>query len=238
VTQPLFYDDGYLRSCEAQVVSAGDAGIVLDVSVFYPAGGGQPGDIGTLRLADGHEITIVDTRKGEQPGAIMHVPAPDSQLPQIGERVLAAIDWERRHRHMRIHTCLHLLSAVVPAGVTGGSIGAQSGRLDFDLPDRLLDKEEITAGLNRLIEAGHAVCPRWIDAHELDARPELVKTMSVKPPMGSGRVRLLEIPNVDLQACGGTHVANTREIGRVVVTKIEKKSTHNRRVVVSFAGGD
>src|SRR5262249_5683579 len=182
----------------------------------------------------GREIVIVDTRKGEQGAEVLHVPAPGSVLPQVGERVLAAIDWERRHRHMRIHTCLHLLSAVVPAGVTGGSIGAQSGRLDFDLPDRLLDKEAVAAGLNQLIEAAHPVHPRWIEEKELEARPELVKTMSVKPPAGSGRVRLLEIPGVDLQACGGTHVANTREIGRVVVTKIEKKSTHNRRVVVAF----
>jgi len=235
MTEPLFYTDGYLRACEAQVTSASAAGIVLDVSVFYPAGGGQPGDIGSLRLADGREIAIVDTRKGEQPGDIVHVPAPGSVLPQVGERVALTLDWERRHRHMRIHTCLHLLSAVVPAGVTGGSISAQSGRLDFDLPDRLLDKEEVAAGLNRLIDAAHAVSPRWIEAQELQDRPELVKTMSVKPPIGAGRVRLLEIPGVDLQACGGTHVANTQEIGRVIVTKIEKKSTHNRRVVVAFA---
>jgi misacylated tRNA(Ala) deacylase len=237
MTETLFYRDPYQRANEAQVISVTEAGIVLDASVFYPAGGGQPGDAGSLRTADGREIAIVDTRKGEQPGEIVHVPAPGSISPQVGERVMATIDWERRHRHMRIHTCLHLLSAVVPAGVTGGSIGAQSGRLDFDLPDRLLDKEEVAAGLNRLIEAGHAVNPSWISAEELRDRPELVKTMSVKPPMGSGRVRLLEIPGVDLQACGGTHVANTREIGRVIVTKIEKKSTHNRRVVVAFAEG-
>jgi misacylated tRNA(Ala) deacylase len=236
MTEPLFYRDGYQRACEAQVISADETGIVLDLTVFYPSGGGQPGDSGSLRTLDGREIAIVDARKGERPGDILHIPAPASALPQAGERVLATIDWERRHRHMRIHTCLHLLSAVVPAGVTGGSIGAQSGRLDFDLPDRLLDKEEIAQGLNRLIDAAHPCNARWIEADELESRPELVKTMSVKPPMGSGRVRLLEIPGVDLQACGGTHVANTREIGRVVVTKIEKKSTHNRREVIAFAG--
>ena len=235
MTEPLFYRDAYLRACEAEVLSVTEAGIVLDETVFYPAGGGQPGDVGSLRAEDGREIAIVDTRKGEHSGDILHLPAPGSVLPQIGERVLVTTDWERRHRHMRIHTCLHLLSAVVPAGVTGGSIGAQSGRLDFDLPDRLLDKEEVAAGLNRLIEAAHPVNPSWITSEELQDRPELVKTMSVKPPMGSGRVRLLEIPGVDLQACGGTHVANTREIGRVIVTKIEKKSTHNRRVVIAFA---
>src|SRR5262245_48269988 len=143
MTEPLFYCDAYLRECEARIVSVSDVGIVLDATVFYPAGGGQPGDVGSLRLADGREVAIVDTRKGEQSGDSVHLLAPGSALPQVGERVLAMIDWQRRHCHMRIHTCLHLLSAVVPAGVTGGSIGAQSGRLDFDLPDRLLDKEQV-----------------------------------------------------------------------------------------------
>ena len=235
MTEVLFHQDAYLRSCEAEVVAVDERGIRLTATAFYAAGGGQPGDTGFLRTSDGREIPVVDTRKAEQPGEIVHVPAPGSPEVRLGERVVATLDWQRRYQHMRIHTCLHLLSAVVPAGVTGGSVSAQSGRLDFDLPDRLLDKDEITEGLNGLIEAGHAVAARWITTEELNDRPELVKTMSVKPPTGAGRVRLLEIPGVDLQACGGTHVANTREIGKVVVTKIEKKSTHNRRVVVAFA---
>jgi len=234
MTDTLFYIDAYQRTCEAQVVSCDEQGIVLDRTVFYPNGGGQPGDTGLLRTGDGREIRITDTRKGTSPGQIVHVAEAGSPALNTGERVVAALDWERRYRHMRIHTCLHLLSAVVPAGVTGGSMNGEYGRLDFDLPDRLLDKEQVNASLMQLIEQAHAVAPRWITDAELNDRPELVKTMSVKPPMGLGKVRLLEIPGVDLQACGGTHVANTREIGKVAVTKLEKKSTHNRRVVVSF----
>jgi len=234
MTESLFYVDPYSRSCEATVTGVHEHGIRLDRTVFYPMGGGQPGDAGVICAEDGREVRIGDTRKGERPGEIWHVPADGLTTLNVGDRVRAMIDWERRHRHMRMHTCLHLLCAVVPAGVTGGSIHTGYGRLDFDLPDRLLDRDEITEKLNRLIEEAHRVLPRWITDEEIDARPELVKTMSVQPPRGLGRVRLLDIPGVDLQACGGTHVANTAEIGPVAVTKVEKKSTHNRRVVVSF----
>ena len=236
MTESLFYIDTYLKSCEATVVAVDQHGIRLDRTVFYPMGGGQPGDTGVLCAEDGHEVRIGDTRKGEQAREIWHVPADGTTALEVGDRVLAVIDWERRHRHMRMHTCLHLLCAVVPAGVTGGSINAGYGRLDFDLPDQLLDRDDITRRLNQLVDAVHPVLPRWITDQEMDDRPELVKTMSVQPPRGLGRVRLLDIPGVDLQACGGTHVANTGEIGPVAVTKIEKKSTHNRRVVVSFVG--
>jgi misacylated tRNA(Ala) deacylase len=234
VTELLFYQDAYLKTCESQVVRVDETGIVLDRTIFYPMGGGQPGDTGTLRTEDGREAKIADTRKGAQPGDVVHVPAPGSAPLKPGDRVIAAIDWDRRHHHMRVHTSLHVLSAVIPAGVTGGSVRYDSGRLDFDLPETSLDREEIEDKLNRLIGGNYAVAPLWITDQELDARPELVKTMSVAPPRGLGRVRLLEIAGVDLQACGGTHVANTGEIGEVCVLKIENKGTHNRRVTVAL----
>lgn len=231
----IFEDDAYARTCDAVVISAGAEGIRLDRTVFYAMGGGQPGDTGVLRLEDGSEVAIVDARRGESPGDVVHVPAEGAALPAAGAKVTAEIDWQRRHRLMRIHTCLHLLCAVVDGPVTGGQISDGKGRLDFDIPELTLDKAEITAALNRLIEENHAVRPRWITDDELAAEPELVKTMSVRPPMGQGRVRLLEIEGVDLQACGGTHVAATGEIGRVEVRKIENKGRHNRRVVIAFA---
>jgi len=239
MTELLFYDDAYLKQCEARVVEAGEDGIVLDRTVFYPLGGGQPGDSGNLKLADGAVIEIDRTRRRKEDGAVLHVPAEKSavQSVQKGERVVASIQWERRYAHMRIHTCLHLLSAVIPAGVTGGSIRHDSGRLDFDLPGVMLDRVDVETKLNELIAQGHVVTPRWISGDELDARPELVKTMSVAPPRGVPRVRLLDIAGVDLQACGGTHVANTAEIGPVAVTKIENKGARNRRVSVAFVEG-
>lgn len=232
-TERLFYQDAYLRSCEAEVVRADERGIVLDRTVFYPIGGGQPADVGELRTGDGRAIAVRDARKGTAPGEILHVAA--SEGLRAGERVVATIDWDKRHRHMRMHTCLHLLSAVVPAGVTGGSVRYDSGRLDFDLPDQALDRERIEAQLNALIVDGHAATPRWVSEEELASRPEWVKTMSVKPPAGAGQIRLLQIGSVDLQACGGTHVANTAEIGRIQVVKVENKGAHNRRVTVAFA---
>jgi misacylated tRNA(Ala) deacylase len=234
MTELLFRDDAYLRSCPARVMAVDERGVRLDRTVFYPAGGGQPGDIGVLRLADGSEIAIVDTVKGDGVDEVIHVAAPNAPLPPPGEQVTAAIDWERRHRLMRMHTCLHLLCAVVPGAVTGGSIGDGRGRLDFDVPGAALDKEAIAAGLNKLITEGHAVAPRWIDDAELAARPELVRTMTVKPPTGTGKVRLLEIAGVDLQPCGGTHVKNTAEIGPVGIGKIENKGRQNRRINLAF----
>ncbi|MCG8360198.1 MAG: alanyl-tRNA editing protein [Kiloniellales bacterium] len=231
----LFRDDAYLRSCEASVVSTDETGIRLDRTVFYPMGGGQPGDVGVLRLADGGEIKIVDTRKGESHEDVVHVPEEGAPSLAPGTKVTAEIDWERRHRLMRMHTCLHLLCAVVPGEVTGGQISDGKGRLDFNMPELTLTKEEITEGLNRLVEADHPVGPRWISDEELAASPDLVRTMSVKPPSGSGRVRLLDIPGVDLQPCGGTHVARTGEIGPVAVGKIENKGRQKRRVNLRFA---
>jgi misacylated tRNA(Ala) deacylase len=229
-TELLFRDDAYLKDCTATVLSATPEGIELDRTVFYYESGGQPGDSGRLTLADGSEVAIVDTRKGEVPGSVRHIPAPGSALPAPGSRVTAAIDWARRHRHMRMHSCLHLLCALVQGDVTGGAVGDGKGRLDFNLPDGPPDRDWLTGELNRLVAEDHSITPRWITDQELAANPGLVRTMSVKPPSGAGRVRLLEIAGVDLQPCGGTHVARTGEIGRVEVGKIENKGKMNRRI--------
>jgi misacylated tRNA(Ala) deacylase len=234
MTEETFRDDAYARTCEAIVTAVDGDGIRLDRTVFYPMGGGQPGDTGLLRTADGRSVAIADTRKHPHSGEHIHVPAEGAPALAPGETLSAEIDWQRRYRHMRMHSCLHLLCAVVTGGVTGGSIGEAKGRLDFDLPDQTLDKEHITAELNRLIEENHPLDARWIDDGELAANPDLVRTMSVKPPSGAGRVRVIEIAGVDLQPCGGTHVRTTGEIGRVRVGKIENKGRHNRRINVLF----
>ena len=236
MTEEVFRQDAYARSCEARVTAVDEAGIRLDRTVFYPIGGGQPGDSGELVLHDGTVIRIIDTRKGAAPDEIVHVPEASADPALAGSGVTARIDWDRRHRLMRIHTCLHLLCSLIPAPVTGGSIRDGSGRLDFDLPESTLDKQDLTTRLNRLVAEDHPVNPRWVSEEELDANPSLVRTMSVAPPRGRGSVRLLDIEGVDLQPCGGTHVASTGEIGPVRVTKIEKKGRQNRRVIVAFDG--
>jgi len=232
VTEFLFRDDAYLQSCEAVVTAVASNGVELDRTVFYPMGGGQPGDVGRLILSDGSAIAVVDATKGG--AGVVHVLAPDTASPAVGTKVRAEIDWARRHRLMRMHTCLHLLSAVLPYAVTGGSVGDGKGRLDFDIPEATLDKDAITAKLNELIAGDHEVGTNWISDEDLAAKPDLVKTMSVKPPTGSGRVRLVEVKGLDLQPCGGTHVRRTGEIGKVAVVKIEKKGKLNRRVAVEF----
>jgi misacylated tRNA(Ala) deacylase len=230
----IFRRDAYVTSTEATVLAVDERGLVLDRTVFYPTGGGQPGDSGVLRH-DGAEIRLIDAIKGDGPDSVIHVHEPGAALPAVGSTVEVEVDWERRFAHMRMHTCLHLLCAVVPGAVTGGQIGADKSRLDFNVPSASLDKDELTAALNRLIEGDHPVKYRWIDDAELEANPDLVRTMSVKPPTGTGQVRLVEIEGVDLQPCGGTHVGRTGEIGRVEVTKIENKGKQNRRVVVTLA---
>lgn len=236
MTELVFRDEPYAQHCEARVVAVNDrGGIVLDRTVFYPTGGGQPGDSGVLKLAGGGEIRIATAVKGDAPDEVVHVPAEGQDLPAVGADVTAAIDWQRRYRHMRMHTCLHLLSAALPYAVTGGQIGADKSRLDFNIEDPSgLDKQEITDRLNGMIEADHSVATSWISDEDLQAKPELVKTMSVKPPMGAGRVRLIDVDGLDLQPCGGTHVGRTGEIGPVAVTKIENKGKQNRRVVVTL----
>jgi misacylated tRNA(Ala) deacylase len=234
MTELLFRDDAYLRSCNARVIESDERGIRLDRTVFYPTGGGQLGDTGVLRLSSGQSILIDDTIKGASPDEVVHLPAPGSSLPEPGAELVAEIDWERRYRLMRMHTCLHLLCSIVPGAVTGGQVSDGRGRLDFDIPGSTLDREAITARLNELIAEARPVGPRWITDAELDAKPGLVRTMSVKPPRGMGRVRLMEIAGLDLQPCGGTHVHNTAEIGRVAVTRIESKGKQNRRVMLGF----
>ncbi len=234
MTEEIFRDDAYVKSCEAVVTDIVESGIILDRTVFYPEGGGQPGDTGTLRLSDGGAVPITDTRKAPGGGGIIHVLEGDAAPVSVGDPVTVELDWDRRYAHMRMHTCLHLLCSLIEGGVTGGSIGAAKGRVDFDLPDTALDKEQITEDLNGLIEANHSTAISWITDEEMLAREDMVRTMSVKPPMGQGRVRLLEVAGVDLQPCGGTHVQATGEIGRVRIGKIENKGKHNRRVNVLF----
>lgn len=236
MTDALFRDDAYLKSCDATVLAVTErGGVVLDRTIFYPTGGGQPGDSGTMRGADGSSICIATTVKGETPDGIVHVPAEGEALPEVGSAVTLELDWDRRHAHMRMHTCLHLLSAVLTYPVTGGQVGAEKSRLDFDIPEAVLDKDEITAKLNELVARDAPVSMRWITDAELAAQPDLVKTMSVQPPTGAGHVRLIEVEGMDLQPCGGTHVARTGEIGAVEVRKIEKKGRQNRRVSIQFA---
>jgi misacylated tRNA(Ala) deacylase len=230
MTEEVFRDDAYARACDATVTAVAAGGIQLDRTVFYPEGGGQPGDSGRLRAADGRQVVIANTVKAAAAQAPVHVPADGQPALAVGDRVTAEIDWDRRYRHMRMHSALHLLCAVVDGGVTGGSIGTDKSRLDFDLPDTQLDKDKIAAELNRLVSEDHPMGAKWITDAELQASPDLVRTMSVKPPQGTGRVRLMEIPGVDLQPCGGTHVRRTGEIGRLRVGKIENKGRHNRRI--------
>jgi Ser-tRNA(Ala) deacylase AlaX len=239
-TDALHRRDAYLRQCEAVVTHVHGQGVELDRTVFYPLGGGQAGDTGRLVLADGTAIAVTHTRKSPRPDA-----TPDDSLHlldaasdwrtrlTVGTPVRGEIDWTRRYRHMRFHTATHLLCAVVRQLVDGCSITADYARLDFAMTEPL-EREAVQSGLRALVEAGHAVAQRWITDEELAANPQLVKSMSVSPPIGYGRVRLLEVYGVDLQPCGGTHVADTREIGAVRVAKIEKKSARTRRVVLEF----
>ena len=225
----LFREDPYLASCEATIVAVNGNAVELDRTVFYPLGGGQLGDSGKLG-----PWRVLDTRKGEGSDSVLHLLEADAK-PEVGMRLAVEIDWQRRHRMMRLHTALHLLGAVVKAPVTGGRIGDDKAHLDFDIDMERLVKDEIEARLNELTSAAHPTLARWITDAELDARPELVKTMSVAPPRGEGRVRLLEIPGVDLQACGGTHVKNTAEIGRLAVARIRSEGKRNKRVTLTFA---
>ena len=226
MTEDLFRHDSYLKACDAVVTGVDDDAIILDRTVFYPMGGGQSGDIGTIRW-DGGSASIIDTRYGEG-GAIRHILAEDSARPEAGDGVQVELDWDRRYRHMRMHTALHLLGSVLQYGVTGGSISAEKSRLDFDMQDAV-DKEEVNSALRALVEENHVVSCRWITDEELEAQPDLVRTLSVQPPKGAGKIRLLEIEGVDLQPCGGTHLNTTGEVGQVRIGKVENKGKHNRR---------
>ena len=234
MTQALFREDAYRVETDAIVLMSEPRGITLDRTVFYAQGGGQGGDKGTFVLEDGTAVPIVSTIYDSDRATILHVPAEGAALPRPGARVIARIDWELRYKRMRAHTALHLLSVVAPYPVTGGSVGDAEGRLDFDSGEVVLDKTEVERRLNELIALDAAVSHRWIADAELEANPGLIKTMSVKPPMGTGRVRLIAIEGLDLQPCGGTHVARTGEIGRASVTGIEKKGKINRRVRIAL----
>lgn len=232
MSAPLFRDDAYLRTCEAHVVGHNDrGGIILDRTIFYATGGGQPGDSGHMELDTGATITIVTAVYGEDRSTIVHVPADGQSMPEVGARIVAHLDWARRYRLMRMHTALHLLSVALPYPVTGGQIGDQEGRLDFDMGDDPLDRDAVLERINALVAGDHDVTSEWITDAELDANPGLVKTMAVKPPRGSGKVRLVRIGgDIDLQPCGGTHVQQTSEIGPLELGKVEKKGKQNRRV--------
>jgi len=235
ITEPLFRADSYLAEVEAQVLAINDrGGVILNRTVFYATGGGQPGDSGALAASAG-EIAIATAVYGDDKSEIVHVPNEGAALPEPGDTVTAAIDWQRRHKHMRIHTALHLLSVVLPFPVTGGSISETAGRLDFDVEGELPDKPAIEERLNALVAADYSVSDEWISDEELLAQPDLVKTMKVKPPMGTGSVRLVRIGDIDLQPCGGTHVRSTGEIGPLALGKIESKGRQNRRVRIGFA---
>ena len=227
MTEELFRDDSYLKSCTAKVLASGPDGVVLDRTVFYPTGGGQPGDSGTLTGAGG---TIVITEAVKGGDGILHKLEEDAAAPAVGDAVEVSLDWDRRYAHMRVHTALHLLCSVVDGGVTGGQIGAGKGRLDFNIPGERPEKEALTEALNQVIAGDHPVSLSWITDAELEANPDLVRTMSVKPPMGSGKVRMVKIGDVDYQPCGGTHVRSTAEIGSIQIGKIENKGKQNRRI--------
>ena len=232
MTEELFRDDAYARSCEAEVTAALEGRVCLDRTVFYCQGGGQPGDRGRLLLEGGAPLEVVDTVKDG--GRILHHLAEGSLMPAVGASLVAEIDWPRRHRLMRMHSAMHLLCAAVACPVTGGQVGADRSRLDFDLQGASIDKDEIAERVATWIAEDRPIRFMWIDADELDARPELVKTMSVRPPRIGGRIRLVEIEGVDLQACGGTHVRSTGEIGAVSVGKIENKGRQNRRISLTL----
>ena len=233
-TELLFRADAYLQTATARVTAAGDGRIELDRTIFYPTGGGQLGDTGVLIRAGGERLRIVDTRKGDAPGEVVHVAEPGGALPAAGEAVALEIDWPRRHALMRLHTALHVMSCVVVAPVTGGQIAPDKARLDFDIDMALIDAAHIERELNAISARGLATETVWITDAELDERPELVKTMSVQPPRGAGRIRLLKIPGVDLQPCGGTHVRNTAEIGPLRVLRIRNEGKRNKRVEIAF----
>jgi misacylated tRNA(Ala) deacylase len=235
MTELLFREDAYLQSASARVVVADTRGVELDRTIFYPLGGGQPGDTGRLLRANGEPLTVADTRKGAQGNGVLHVLAPGQALPEAGETLTLQIDWARRHRLMRLHTALHVMSCVVRAPVSGGNIASDKGRLDFDIDMSLLDAKHIEEETNALLAQAVDTATVWITDAELDAQPELVKTMSVQPPRGAGRIRLLQIPGIDLQPCGGTHVRNIAEIGAIRVVRIRNEGKHNKRVEIVLA---
>ena len=237
-TEALFRDDAYLKTAEAMVVAINErGGIILDRTIFYATSGGQPGDTGTLERADGSRIAIAATITGETKDEIIHVPAPEQPVPEIGERIKLAIDWERRHLLMRMHAACHLLTVVCPFPITGAAVSEDDSRVDFDAPDAGFTREDVTAGLMALVRADHPIFISLITDEELAANPGLVKSKNVRPPVGTGKIRLVCIgdnASVDSQPCGGTHVKSTGQIGEIHIGKIEKKGRENRRFRIRF----
>ena len=232
MTQAAYHADSYKTELETTVLAADENGVVLADTIFYPIGGGQPGDTGNFSTVDGNQYAVVNTVRDRDSGNIVHQ-LKDHNL-QAGQTVTVAIDWSRRYRHMRMHTAMHLLGSLIHVPVTGGQVGAQKSRLDFDVGELQLDKEVLTDQINQLIEQGHAIEISAITDAELDANPDLVRTMSVQPPRGAGTIRMIRVQDVDYQPCGGTHVRNTAEIGKVRISKIQNKGKHNRRVHLVF----
>lgn len=234
MTIEIFREDAYIKTCSAVVTQSDERGLQFDQTIFYATGGGQPGDSGCCITDDGQKIAITDSVKDKESGEHIHcIGSDEPHLLKAGDKVELELDWDRRYRLMRMHSCLHMLCATIPASVTGGSIQDGRGRLDFNLPETI-DKEEVTRSLNELIDGDHPMSMRWITDEELAENPELVRTMSAPPPTGTGKVRLVNFEGVDLQPCGGTHVASTGEIGKVRVQKVEKKGKLNRRIIVVF----
>ncbi len=234
MTEAVYYQDSYLKEIDATITKIKGDMIELDRSIFYPLGGGQPGDTGWIEDENGQRQTIIDSRKGIAHGDILHQLESDRHGFEPGQSVKIGIDWDRRYCHMKMHTAMHLLGSLVPVPVTGGSVGAVKSRLDFNLGEHKLDKEELTRAINKLIEAGHEVIFDSITEQELDEKPDLVRTMSVQPPRGVGDIRMVRVKSVDYQPCGGTHVNNIAEIGRLRISKIENKGRQNRRVHIVF----
>lgn len=230
----LFEDDAYLKECSARVTRVNGQGVELDQTVFYATGGGQPGDSGKMVLGDGREIAIIEAKKGESFGDVVHILAEGGARPAVGDEVTVRLDWARRYTHMRFHTAMHVMCALIKGDVTGGNLSADKARLDFNLPDGPPDKGALNEALARVIAGNHPTSTKWITDEELDAKPDLVRTMSVRPPVGAGRVRLLNIEGIDLQPCGGTHLKSTGEIGAISVSKIENKGKMNRRFTLRF----
>ncbi len=234
MTIELFRQDAYARRCDAQIIAVGEVGLRLDRTVFFPTGGGQPGDRGRLLFSDGSALDVLDTVKGPDGVDVVHRLSSRAPRPDVGTRLIAEVYWPRRHRLMRMHSALHLLCAAVDQPVSGGQVGEHKSRLDFDIRNIKLDKTEIGERIEAWIAEDYPIQEEWVDASEIRRRPELVRTMAVQPPIIDGRLRLVKIADIDIQACGGTHVRSTGEIGGVVVGKIESKGRHNRRVHLSL----
>ena len=234
MTIELFRQDAYARRCDAQIIAVGEVGLRLDRTVFFPTGGGQPGDRGRLLFSDGSALDVLDTVKGPDGVDVVHRLSSRAPRPDVGTRLIAEVYWPRRHRLMRMHSALHLLCAAVDQPVSGGQVGEHKSRLDFDIRNIKLDKTEIGERIEAWIAEDYPIQEEWVDASEIRRRPELVRTMAVQPPIIDGRLRLVKIADIDIQACGGTHVRSTGEIGGVMVGKIESKGRHNRRVHLSL----